>query len=105
LTSGSWGWGLERIPEEHERINHRAVIVTELLIPERTAAQARDRQVELITQESTRRAGRDEIVAGEYVAVEASPLEQVRLLVVVGDERDLSTRRNCVWFSDHVGRP
>jgi hypothetical protein len=101
------GLRLERIPEEHEQINlSRRDHGAELLIPtERPAVQARDRQVELITQESTGRAGRHEFVTGEHVAVEASPLEQVRLLVVVGDERDVSSRRHPVWFSDHVGRP
>jgi hypothetical protein len=46
-------------------------------------------QAELVLEERSRRARRDEVVLGEERAVVLGPFEQVQLLVVMGDQPDL----------------
>jgi hypothetical protein len=80
--------GFEGVPEEDQHVDLAGRDErTELLVAaEGAAAQAGDVEVELVTQQPAGRARRQQIVTGEEFAIEAGPVEQIRLLVVVGDQ-------------------
>ena len=59
-----------------------------LVAAERAAQEAVDRQAEGVGDQPAGRPGGVELVLGEGAAVEAGPVEQVELAVVVRDERD-----------------
>ena len=79
LVAGLWivRLGFEWIPEEHEHIDEPVGdATTQLLIPaERTAPKSLDVETGVFGDESTRRAGADEGVLGEFRAVVGGPCE------------------------------
>jgi hypothetical protein len=82
--------GLERIPEEDQTIDLAfGDAGADLLVAaERAALKFVDRQPELLLEQMAGGAGREELVGGEEIDVESGPLEQLELLVVVGDQGD-----------------
>src|SRR5207302_6060969 len=61
----------------------------DLLVPsQRAAAELRDLEAETAGDELPGRASRAELVAGQEALVERHPVEEIHLLVVVGDQRD-----------------
>ena len=71
-------------------IRPSAIAAPDLLIAtQRTGEEPVHRQRQLVGNHRPGRAGAKQVVARERIAVEARPLEHVRLLVVVGDQHDL----------------
>ena len=84
------GLGLQRVPEEDDDVeaplgDARADL---LVATERPAQEPVDRQAEGVLDDAPGGAGGVELVLLEGAAVEAGPVEQVPLAVVVRDERD-----------------
>ena len=97
------GMRLQRIPEEHHQIDvaFHDLGPDLLVTAQRTTPELLHRQAQLPLQEAARGAGGHQVVLAERIQVEAAPIHQVRLLVVVGDERDglgqrVSARVNSV---------
>jgi hypothetical protein len=87
----------DRVPEEDQEVD---LALTDLpadlrVAPQRSALEQDDVQSELVPQQAAARGGRVQLVTGEKPAVEGRPLQQVLLLVVVGDQRDPLFWQHC----------
>src|SRR5262249_52532289 len=78
---------LQRIPQEHQQVDLALGDAgADLLVAAvRAAAEAGDRQPELLLQEVAGGGRREQLVTGQQVQVVPGPLEHVPLLVVVRD--------------------
>src|SRR6202035_2447843 len=83
---------LQRIPEEDQQVDLALgdpgadLLVTTV----RAAAEAGNRESELLLQQVTGRGGREQLVTGQQVQVVFRPFEHVALLIVVRDQGDPS---------------
>lgn len=91
FTSGSCGWGSSGSQKKDQEVDLSIDdLGADLLIAsERPAFQALDGKIELPRKQASGRARCVNLVVSEQVAVEFRPFDQVALLVVVRDKRDL----------------
>ena len=96
LMSGSCGSGSSGSQKKMTKSisdsgNFRANL---LIAAQRAALKLVDRDLQLVLQKLSRRAGRVQAVIGQQVAIEVGPLEQVPLLVVVSDQGNVFPGRH-----------
>src|SRR5262249_61770135 len=75
-----------------------------LVTAQRPAVEAHHVQVELPPQQPARRPGGAQLVACQEIPIERRPLQEILLLVVVGDERDPLPRLHRQLLISHVAR-